>query len=129
MMVDKAKAEGVSIGIHTLSNFMTTNDSYVTPIPSKNLLKQGILTLNEDLDSTQTEIKVKKSHLFSRPMTLNAIQIENELVTYKTTKEYEDITILHGCKRGAFGTISAKHKKNTNLSKFGNNPNKTIFPT
>ena len=32
--VDKAKAAGLKLGIHTLSNFITTNDAFVAPVPS-----------------------------------------------------------------------------------------------
>jgi len=33
--VEKAESMGIQLGIHTLSNFITTNDAYVTPIPAK----------------------------------------------------------------------------------------------
>lgn len=58
-MVDKAKAQGIAVGVHTLSNFTTTNDAYVTPVPSDHLLKQGILTLTADLNKDQTDITIK----------------------------------------------------------------------
>ena len=37
--VDKAKKEGVKVELHTLSNFITTNDPYVTPIPDDRLAR------------------------------------------------------------------------------------------
>lgn len=85
-MVDKAKAQGIAVGVHTLSNFTTTNDAYVTPVPSDHLLKQGILTLTADLNKDQTDITIKKSDLFSMPMTLNTLQIDKELITYGTNR-------------------------------------------
>ena len=81
-MVDKAKASGIGMGIHCLSNFMTTNDAYVTPVPSKHLLKQGKLILVDSLDASQTEILIEKSDLFAVPLTLNALQIDNELISF-----------------------------------------------
>ncbi len=39
--VNKAAQSGIKIGIHTLSNFITTNDGYVSPVPDKGLAKVG----------------------------------------------------------------------------------------
>lgn len=128
VLVDKAKTQGISVGIHTLSNFMTTNDKFVTPIPSKHLLKQTILTLTDDIDATQTDFSIKKSTVFSIPSTLNAMQIEDEIITFGTTEESNDIISLKNCKRGAFGTTAAAHNKEKPLFKLWDYPYKTLFP-
>lgn len=127
-MVDKAKAKGIKMGVHTLSNFMTTNDAYVTPVPSKHLLKQGVLSLTSDLSENETEITILKSDLFSQPMTLNALQIDDELITYGSHSEEGDHLVLKNCKRGAFGTTAAAHKQQSPLYKLWDYPYKTLFP-
>ena len=127
-MVDKAKAEGIAVGVHTLSNFMTTNDAYVTPIPSDHLLKQGVLSLTTDLDKDQTEITIKKSDLFSMPMSLNAMQIDKELITYGSMEDKGEMYLLKNCKRGAYGTTAATHSQKTLLYKLWDYPYKTLFP-
>ena len=127
-LVDKAKKRGIGVGVHTLSNFMTTKDPYVTPVPSKHLLKQGSLVLLEDLDPNQTDVKIKKSALFVMPMTLNAMQIEDELITFGNVKENGDEMLLENCVRGAFGTTAAAHKKKEALYKLWDYPYKTLFP-
>lgn len=127
-MVDKAKARGIAVGVHTLSNFMTTNDAYVTPIPSEHLLKQGILTLTSDLGKDQTEIIIRQSALFSVPLTLNAMQIEKELITYGTMEDKGDTYLLKDCKRGAYGTTASAHSQKAPLYKLWDYPYKTLFP-
>lgn len=127
-MVDKAKAQGIAVGVHTLSNFTTTNDAYVTPVPSEHLLKQGILTLTSDLDKEQTAIKIKKSDLFSMPMSLNAMQIDKELITYGSMEDQGDTYLLKDCKRGAYGTTASAHAQKTPLYKLWDYPYKTLFP-
>ena len=127
-LVDKAASQGIAVGIHTLSNFTTTNDAYVTPVPSTHLLKQGILHLTAAINASQTEIAIKKSDLFSMPMTLNAMQIENELITYGTAEINGDSMILHQCKRGAFGTTTAAHTSDKLLYKLWDYPYRTLFP-
>lgn len=127
-MVDKAKAQGIAVGVHTLSNFMTTNDAYVTPVPSEHLLKQGVLTLTSDLDKEQTTINIKKSDLFSMPMSLNAMQIDKELITYGSMEDQGDTYLLKDCKRGAYGTAASAHAQKTPLYKLWDYPYKTLFP-
>ena len=127
-MVEKADKKGFRLGIHTLSNFMTTNDAYVTPIPSSHLLKQGILKLESPLSSEQTEIVVKRSSLFAVPMTLNALQIEDELITFGKVDEFGDKIILKDCKRGAFGTKAVSHDVTVPLYKLWDYPYKNFFP-
>lgn len=128
MMVDKAKAQGIAVGVHTLSNFTTTNDAYVTPVPSDHLLKQGVLTLTSDLNKEQTDITIKKSDLFSMSMSLNTMQIDKELITYGSMEEQKDTYLLKNCKRGAYGTVAATHLQKTPLYKLWDYPYKTLFP-
>lgn len=127
-MVEKAARRGFRIGVHTLSNFMTTNDAYVTPVPSSHLLKQGVLQLESDLSSDQTEIVVKQSSLFSVPLTLNALQAGEELITFGKVEESDGKIILKACKRGAFGTKASAHASSTPLYKLWDYPYRTLFP-
>lgn len=127
-MVEKSKARGVGMGIHTLSNFLTTNDPYVTPVPSKHLLKQGILEMQEDIDAVQTEIRIKQSDLFAMPMTLNALHVDDELITYGNAETKGDEMLLTGCTRGAFGTKASAHAAKSELFKLWDYPYKTLFP-
>lgn len=127
-IVEKANAQGIDLGVHTLSNFLTPNDSYVTPLPSKNLLKQGELALLSDLDDNQTTLEISKSALFEMPLTLNALQIGDELITFGKVDAVGDKMILTGCTRGAFGTLKTAHKTSERLYKLWDYPYKTLFP-
>lgn len=127
-MTEKAKARGIAMGVHTLTNFLTTNDAYVTPVPSDHLLKQGQLTLTSDLDKEQTEITIKRSDLFSAPLTLNTLQIGKELITYGSTEEKGEEIVLKKCTRGAFKTQAVAHSAKEPLYKLWDYPYKTLFP-
>lgn len=127
-LVERAKKNGLDIGIHTLTNFTTTNDAYVTPVPSKKLLKQGELKLVSALDDSQQEIKVFDSDLFSLPLTLNTLQIGDELITYGKAEKEGEQWVLSGCTRGAFGTTKATHSSDQILYKLWDYPYKTLFP-
>ena len=53
---DRAKVRGLMIGTHNLSNFVTTNDAYVTPTPDARLAKVGSTGLSAELSDDQTII-------------------------------------------------------------------------
>ena len=48
--VEKAKKMGIRLGVHTLTNFITPNDAYVTPIPDKRLARTGSSTITKAID-------------------------------------------------------------------------------
>ncbi|WP_291590179.1 hypothetical protein [Bacteroides sp.] len=127
-MVDKAAERGIALGVHTLTNFMTTNDAYVTPVPSEHLLKQGILKLVSDIDAEQTTLTIEKSHLFKTPLKLNALMIDKELITFGKMEEKEERMLLTGCRRGAYGTSKSAHTCQTPLYKLWDYPYNTLFP-
>ena len=116
--VEKAKKEGIYLGVHTLSNFTTTNDSYVTPIPDKRLAKVGSSVLTEDIDATQTEIKIESPDFFNQYKNnhLHGVMIGKELIRYGTVSESAPWKLLN-CERGAWETKSAAHKKDDEISK------------
>ncbi|WP_140939315.1 hypothetical protein [Sphingobacterium lumbrici] len=127
-LVEQAAQQGIDIGIHTLTNFMTTNDLYATPVPSKQLLKQGELKLVAAIDTAQKEIEVLDSELFALPLTLNTLQIEDELITYSKAERKGNHWLLTNCTRGAFGTKKMAHGAEKTLYKLWDYPYKTLFP-
>lgn len=126
--VERAKARGIDLGVHTLSNFMTTNDPYVTPIPHPNLLKMGETTLCADIGETDTEIAIAKDDYFTRLSTLNAVRIGDELVHYKRIRREGTQVFLSDCERGAWGTVPAAHKAGENAARLWDYDYRTLFP-
>ena len=49
--VDKAHAAGLYLGMHTLTNFINTNDPYVSPAPDNRLSFTGSSTLTKSIDA------------------------------------------------------------------------------
>ncbi|MGN0229980.1 MAG: hypothetical protein ACI4BH_09250 [Muribaculaceae bacterium] len=127
-MVDKAQARGIGMGVHTLSNFITTNDAYVSPLPSRHLLKQGILKLQSDISAEQTEIAIEKTNLFEVPMSINTLQIDDELIQYGKVEETAIGIVLKECKRGAWGTKSTSHSRKAPLYKLSDHAYHVLLP-
>lgn len=116
--VEKAKAEGVRLGVHTLSNFITTNDPYVTPVPDDRLAKVGSSVLTEEIDANQTEIPIADPRWFNQMKnnSLKTVQIGRELVRYASVSEEEPWRLL-GCRRGAYQTKAEAHAEGTPIGK------------
>jgi hypothetical protein len=109
--VDKAHAAGLLMGMHTLTNFINTNDPYITPVPDDRLSVTGSAALTKDIDATSKEIEVMSPDYFNQQQgnNLHTIKIGKELVRYKTISATAPY-IISDCQRGAFGTKAAPHK-------------------
>jgi hypothetical protein len=116
--VEKAKAQGVHLGVHTLSNFITTNDPYVTPVPDDRLAKVGSSVLTENVDAGQTEIPIADPRWFNQMEnnTLKTVQIGRELIRYTSVSEQAPWRLL-GCRRGVYQTQAAAHSKGAPTAK------------
>ncbi len=116
--VEKARADGVHLGVHTLSNFITTNDPYVTPAPDERLAKVGSGILTEDIDAGQTEIPIADPGWFNQMKnnTLKTVQIGQELIRYTSVSEEAPWRLLD-CRRGVYQTQAAVHSKDAPIAK------------
>ncbi len=126
--VERAKKQGILIGIHTLSNFITTNDAYVTPVPDRRLAEVGASKLVGAINSTQTEIGIQDPMFFNQMSnnTLRTVRIDDELIQYDSVSESSPWT-LHKCTRGAFGTKSSDHRSGVKIAKLMDHGYKTFL--
>ena len=116
--VDKAMQSGIRIGTHTLSNFINTNDSYVSPVPDKRLSVVGSSKIISNIDSTQKDIEIENPDFFNQFQNnhLKSVMIDEEIIRYGSVSEQAP-WILKDCQRAAFGTHAAVHAKGTMISK------------
>jgi len=128
--VDKAAAQGVNLGTHFLSNFITTNDPYVTPIPDKRLAKVGSSTLVNALSATATEIEIKAPDFFNQMKnnSLKTVVVGNELIRYGSVSSQAPWRLLD-CQRGAFDTTPQAHQAGDTIAKLLDHPYKVFLTT
>lgn len=127
-LVERCEKEGVHMGIHTLSNFITTNDAYVVPKLNEHILKQGPVELFNDVTADQVDFALRRTSLFDRPSTLNLLLIDKELVSFGTMEPAGDLILLHRCTRGVLGTQKSAHSRNAQAYKLWDHAYKTLFP-
>ncbi|NVJ85245.1 MAG: hypothetical protein HWE15_03010 [Algoriphagus sp.] len=126
--IDKAEKEGIHVGVHTLSNFITTNDPYVTPVPDDRLGVVGYSELAASIDSEQTEIPIESSDFFNQYQNnhLKTVKIGKELIRYGSVSESSPWKLLD-CERGAWGTEKASHMKRDQVSKLADHAYKVFL--
>ncbi|MBN1560033.1 hypothetical protein JW998_07265, partial [candidate division KSB1 bacterium] len=116
--VERARARGIYLGVHTLSNFITPNDPYVTPIPDPRLARVGTSRLSERIDQSQKEIPIESPDFFNQFKNnhLRIVQVGDELIRYGRVSEGAPWQLLD-CSRGAFNTRPASHAKGATIAK------------
>ena len=125
---EKSRQASLDLGLTVLANRIPTDSKLVAPHPSKHLLKHGRLQLQLPIDAEQTEFAVYHSEVFDQPGTINVLQIDDELVTYRTTEKTGNIHLFYHCVRGAYGTRKAAHDRNAVVYKLWDTPERTLLP-
>ena len=115
--VEKIEKAGLFAGVHTLSNFITTNDPYVTPVPDTRLGTVGTTVISSDIDSRQNEIPIENPDYFNQyeNNNLHTVMIGEELIRYEKVSETAPWKLMK-CERGAWKTKSSDHKAGKKIS-------------
>ncbi len=113
---EKARRAGVTIGLHSLSNFTTPNDPYVTPRPDPRLARVGYSTLAADAGPTAAEIPVECPEYFQKKTTMSTAVVGEELIQYDGVSPTAPWQLLR-CQRGAWGTHATAHRRGESVGK------------
>jgi hypothetical protein len=126
--VQKGEQKGIYLGTHTLSNFISTEDAYVSPVPDKRLAKVGYSFLSGPIDATQTEIEIVNPDFFNQYENnhLHGVLIGNEIIRYGSVSDSAPWKLLD-CSRGAFGTQAAAYGKWTKVEKLADHGYKVFL--
>nr|WP_309696909.1 hypothetical protein [Armatimonas sp.] len=114
--VERAKKAGVRVGFHTLSNFLTPNDPYVTPRPDPRLARSGTSVLTVSISATQPELLIADPEPFIKKTALSTVAIGDELIRYEGVSPSAPWRLL-GCQRGAWGTQATAHASQSTVGK------------
>ena len=116
--VEKAEAEGIMLGTHVLSNFIATNDPYVTPVPDDRLAIVGGSNITQSIDANAKEIQLISPDYFNQMEnnSLKTVRVGDELIRYGQVSESAPWTLLD-CQRGAFGTQATTHSAGDTIVK------------
>lgn len=125
--VRRAAESAMRIGVHTLSNFITTNDKYVAPVPDRRLMKTGQSTLVDSVSADSMELVVNDPLAFENRGTLASVTVGDEMIRYRAVSTDPPWRLL-GCRRGAFGTTPVAHHADATVEKLCDHPYRVLFP-
>lgn len=114
--VERARQAGILVGVHSLSNFTTPNDPFVTPQPDRRLARIGSSRLAQSLSADRTEIVVEEPDFFVKRTDMNTVVIGAELIRYESVSSSAPWRLL-GCQRGAWGTRATSHPSGETVGK------------
>ncbi|MFV0506549.1 MAG: hypothetical protein ACK5L5_07555 [Bacteroidales bacterium] len=142
----KARKRNITLGAHALSNFITTDDPLVSPVPNSHLQLAGMTSLAQDLSADATEIELADESVriaFDKDIfdkteetkranenknrEVFAVRIGNEIIEFSSVSK-EGVLVLQGCKRGAFGTMAKPHYKGDKVGRLVSHYYKVFFP-
>lgn len=128
-LVEKAKTQGIRVGAHTLTTFITRDDPFVSPIPNAQLAITGSGILTNDLGTESTEISINSKEFFEDEKfnSMHTVKIDNELIRYRSVSKKTPYKLLD-CERGAFRTTVNSHSKGAQIDKLLDHPYKVFFP-
>jgi hypothetical protein len=125
--VEKASERGIRLGVHTLTNFITTNDPYVSPVPHEDLMVFCKTKITKDLSIDAQELYIEDPSGYEVRNTCQAIRIGNEIIQFGQVTEEPPYKLLK-CKRGAYGTEATEHSKGESIARLADHGYKTLFP-
>ena len=114
--VEKIKAAGIKVGVHTLTACVSPQDQWIAQGFGRDLLAWCSYELACDINAEEDFLEVteppKMAHdtVFTYFGNGNALRIGNEIVQYSAFTKTAPYRYT-GLKRGAFGTLPEKHSK------------------
>ncbi len=124
---EKASEEGIRLGAHTLTNFITTNDPFVTPVPDQNLMVFCRTTITRDISESDNEIYIDDPEGYDFKNTNKALMVGDEIIRFSGVSEDKPYRLLD-CKRGQYGTRPASYTAGTEIARLVDHPYKVFFP-
>ena len=124
---DKARDEGILLGVHTLTMFTSTHDPYVSPIPSDSLCKTGSSILSKEVGINDSIIYIENPEFFYNMGSTHTAKIGKELISYRSVSADKPYRLVD-CIRGQFGTTKANHAAGAVIDKLANNDYNGFFP-
>ena len=125
--VEKANKEGIRVGVHTLTNFITTNDPFVTPVPDKDLMTFAQTKLTKPVSVNGKNIFIEDPKDYDFKNTNQTIMIGEELIKFTGVSKEAPYKLLN-VKRGAYKTKASSHESGAVVARLVDHPYKVFFP-
>ncbi|MEU2674851.1 Ig domain-containing protein [Streptomyces sp. NPDC007164] len=108
--VDIAKANGVRLGVHTISDFISTDDPYIASSPADDRLATGgHATLTRPLSPGDTTLYLDSDALLADGVYGRLLRIGDEFVGYDAARQVGAEWEVTGLHRAQWSSVAADH--------------------
>lgn len=118
--VDSARANGVQLGVHTLSDFISTGDepydwawfprdAYLKPPADDRLAMGGTASLTRPLTADDTTVYLDDGALLAAGPSYSLLRIGDEFVSYGAAEQVGKEWKLTGVQRARWGSVAVAH--------------------
>ncbi|MDJ1131393.1 Ig domain-containing protein [Streptomyces iconiensis] len=105
-----ARANGVRLGVHTLSDFIATDDPYVVPAPADDRLALGgSARLTRPLARGDTTLYLDSGGLLADGVHNRVLRVGDEFLAYASARKTGDVWQVTGLRRAQWGSAAAPH--------------------
>ncbi|WP_406416799.1 Ig domain-containing protein [Streptomyces sp. NBC_00873] len=119
--VDIAKANGVRLGVHTISDFISLNDAYVKPKWSPDLALGQSATLTRPMAAGDTTLYLSSCAPLASGLHGRSLLIGSEIVIYAASSQVGNECQVTGVDRGGWGTVAAAHASGDTVARVPQN--------
>ncbi|MFI6600638.1 Ig domain-containing protein [Nonomuraea sp. NPDC050536] len=110
--VELAKNNGVRLGVHTISDFVSTNDRYVSPAPADpRLATAQRATLTRPLAPGDTTLYLDSNAPFAPGLYNTLLRVGDEFIGYGSVQQSGGEWVVTGLRRGQWSSAAAAHAK------------------
>ncbi|WP_063763146.1 Ig domain-containing protein [Streptomyces sp. NRRL WC-3742] len=120
-MADEARAEGVRLGVHTLSDFVTPNDPYIQPPFSPDMALGLSTTLSRNLGPADTTLYLTSCAPLAKGPKGQRMLVGQEVVTYGGYTQAGGECQVTDVKRKAWDSASDAHQAGTPTARIPEN--------
>ncbi|MFE7215507.1 NEW3 domain-containing protein [Streptomyces sp. NPDC057611] len=118
---DIAKANGVRLGVHTISNFIGTNDPYIRPKTSPDVARGLRATLTRPVGADDKTLYLSSCAPMTSGPRGRTLVIDGEIVTYSAASQVGDECQVTGVDRHSWGTAAAAHASGDTVARVPQN--------
>ncbi|WP_423392340.1 Ig domain-containing protein [Burkholderia sp. LMG 21824] len=123
-LVAAAKEQGIRVGVHTMSDFISTGsdlplaiDPYVSPSPDPRLATGAQAALSRPLSASSTALSLPVSGPVQAAINGKMLRIGNEFVSFDSFRMVGKVWQVSGLQRGQWGSVAADAPQGTPVAR------------
>ncbi|MEY9907261.1 hypothetical protein ABIA35_003490 [Catenulispora sp. MAP12-49] len=120
-LVNQAKADGIQVGTHTLSDFVSYSDPYAAPSMSPDLTVGTATTATQSIAAGDTTVYLASCAPLASSIQGHLMKLDSEVVSYGTVTPISGGCQVSGLGRGSWSTPATSHPAGATVTRIPQN--------